>query len=278
MKKIVKNESGMTLVEIIVAMALLGVMSSMFVTTAVFASRSNANNYNRDKEMHAQAVDAAQYNDHKTYEVYDLKVNKNNAAGTNSNQFTLKADFGGGIVWETKTNGFKAKRNNYQKGTSYQLKFFDSGSLDIKPDPTKGIYWIRYYNDSGTDMLQYVNTPETVGGRFFDVNSNTAGNEMLVNTPTGGKAEFGIVVTAGQTDIFGFSENGDLYTDDHIMTENDHKFTSTDFEKFLEVDAEGNKTGFVVIHYNGGDEYLNQAEYEASLDALPPDDPDADSE
>ncbi len=264
MKKLRKNQKGMTLVEIIVAMTLLGIMSGMFVTAAVYAVKSNAQNYQRDKEMHTQAVDAAQYNDNKNYDMDDLKVNKLIASGTTSNEFTLTADFGSGIKWETTAYGFKSKLNNYQKNVSYQLKFFQGKNTSVQPDASKGIYWVKFYNDCGVDTLGYVETPETVGGRFFDVNSTTAGNTLLLNTPTGSKSEFGFVAaSAGMTDFFGFSENGGMYADDYASLGNEFKITDANFDYYCEVDADGNKTGYIIIHYTGVGTYLNQADFDA---------------
>ena len=56
MKKNSKNKKGMTLVEVIIAMALLSGMSAMLVTVAVAAKKQNLENYYRNNEMYTQAV------------------------------------------------------------------------------------------------------------------------------------------------------------------------------------------------------------------------------
>ena len=76
MKKNSKNKKGMTLVEVIIAMALLSGMSAMLVTVAVAAKKQNLENYYRNNEMYTQAVNAEQYNDNKTVNMNELKVNK----------------------------------------------------------------------------------------------------------------------------------------------------------------------------------------------------------
>lgn len=37
------------------------------------------------------------------------------------------------------------------------------------------------------------------------------------------------------------------------------------FDHYLEKDASGKATGYVVIHYMGGSDYKNQADYDAAM-------------
>ena len=90
MKKNSKNKKGMTLVEVIIAMALLSGMSAMLVTVAVAAKRQNLENYYRNNEMYTQAVNAEQYNDNKTVNMNELKVNKFSSSGKTTNEFALR--------------------------------------------------------------------------------------------------------------------------------------------------------------------------------------------
>ena len=47
--------------------------------------------------MYTQAVNAEQYNDNKTVNMNELKVNKFSSSGKTTNEFALEADFGSGI-------------------------------------------------------------------------------------------------------------------------------------------------------------------------------------
>lgn len=262
--KLKKNKKGVTLVEIIVAMTLLGIMSSMFVTAAVYASRANKENYFRAREMYTQANDAEKFNKDKNYEADEIKVNKNIASGKATNEFDLQADFGP-IVWDTTAYGYKSKINGIDKNGGYQLKFFEGQDVSVQPNPTKGIYWVKFYNDSGTDLTNYITTPELVGGKFFDVNSNFAGNNIMLYTMTGSSSQIGFRVNSAGTEYFGFSTDGTLYDPAHIAEAADFKLTSTNFDYFCEMDATGlNKTGNIIIHYMGSGVYYNQADYESA--------------
>ena len=53
-----KNLKGMTLVECIIAMCVLGAIAGMFVTVAVKAKNMNAQNYKRSNTMYEQAAAA----------------------------------------------------------------------------------------------------------------------------------------------------------------------------------------------------------------------------
>ena len=64
------NKKGMTLVEVIISMAILGAIAGMFVTIAVAAKNQNKDNYQRQREMYSQAAAA---------ESFDTNVNISNA-------------------------------------------------------------------------------------------------------------------------------------------------------------------------------------------------------
>ena len=97
MKLIKHNKKGVTLVEVIIAMTLMGMMAGMLVTIAVQAKNTNRDNYIRSREMNTQAVDAEQYNNNKNYNMNEIKVNKYVGAGQADNTFNLEADFGSGV-------------------------------------------------------------------------------------------------------------------------------------------------------------------------------------
>ena len=230
MKKNSKNKKGMTLVEDIIAMALLSGMSAMLVTVAVAAKRQNLENYYRNNEMYTQAVNAEQYNDNKTVNMNELKVNKFSSSGKTTNEFALEADFGSGIKFNTTAYGFKAKLNNIDEDAGYQLKFLQGKDINITPNPEKSVYWVKFYNNSIGD---------------------------------GGNQQFGVVLSGVTgSDYFGFSQSSDLYSSAPTADAAAFKITDATFDHYLEKDASGKATGYVVIHYMGGSDYKNQAEYD----------------
>ena len=111
----------------------------------------------------------------------------------------------------------------------------------------------------------YALTPELTGGKFFDVNNNSSGNSLLIPVGDGGNQQFGVVLSGVTgSDYFGFSQSSDLYSDAPTADTAAFKITKDTFKYFLEKDASGNPTGYVVIHYMGGANYKNQADYDAS--------------
>ena len=112
-------------------------------------------------------------------------------------------------------------------------------------------------------MNFYALTPELTGGKFFDVNNNSSGNSLLIPIGDGGNQQFGVVLSGVTgSDYFGFSQSSDLYSDAPTADAAAFKITNTTFDHFLEKDASGKATGYVVIHYMGGSDYKNQADYD----------------
>lgn len=262
-----RNKKGVTLVEVIIAMTLMGMMAGMLVTIAVQAKNTNRDNYIRSREMNTQAVDAEQYNNNKNYNMNEIKVNKYVGAGQADNTFNLEADFGSGVTWNTKAYGFKSKLNEIDKDAGYQMKFLQAKDANVAPDASNGIYWVKFYNDSGVELANYVETPEITGGSFFDVNKNVSGNKVIMSTGIGGVSQFGFIYNSAGGDYFGFTETNDagLYDSSHTPSASDYVITSAEFDKFCEKDASLNNTGYVTIHYMGGSTYYNQAEYDAYM-------------
>ena len=164
----------------------------------------------------------------------------------------------GGIKFNTTFYGFKAKLNNIDEDAGYQLKLlFQGKDVNITPNPEKSVYWVKFYNNSGADMNFYALTPELTGGKFFDVNNNSSGNSLLIPIGDGGSQQFGVVLSGVTgSDYFGFSQSSDLYSkDSHPPMRSAFKITDATFDHYLEKDASGKATGYVVIHYMGGSDY-----------------------
>ena len=112
-------------------------------------------------------------------------------------------------------------------------------------------------------MNFYALTPELTGGKFFDVNNNSSGNSLLIPIGDGGNQQFGVVLSGVTgSDYFGFSQSSDLYSSTPTADAAAFKITDATFDHYLEKDASGKATGYVVIHYMGGSDYKNQADYD----------------
>ena len=162
-----RNLKGMTLVECIIAMCVLGAIAGMFVTVAVKAKNMNTQNYKRSNTMYKQAAAAENFNTNVKYGM-DCRVSKMITGGA-TNKVTMDANFGS-IDLETEAYGYTAKRTDDDEDSqdkNYQLRFFRSDYADIldPPDPANGRYWIKIYNDTGSDIdWKFFATPTVDGG------------------------------------------------------------------------------------------------------------------
>lgn len=262
------NKKGMTLVECIIAMCILGILAAMFVSIAVEAKKKNLNTYNRSNDMYEQAAAAESFNtENKDYSA-DIKVSKMLVNGsTTSNKFDISVDFTS-IKFESDAYGYIAKRTDKDKDKSdkkYQLRFFKSQWSDIvvPPDPAQGRYIVNIYNHSGLDKeFYYAALPAEGGGRFFKPTDGNAFDSYQIDGmfPDKGVFQFGIKVGKSSV-VFNLSENPGYGTSEHDAT-GDKTVSLTDFKKYCEM-KDGKATGFVYIHYCSDGKYYSQEEYES---------------
>lgn len=262
-----RNLKGMTLVECIIAMCVLGAIAGMFVTVAVKAKNMNTQNYKRSNTMYKQAAAAENFNTNVKYGM-DCRVSKMITGGA-TNKVTMDANFGS-IDLETEAYGYTAKRTDDDEDSqdkNYQLRFFRSDYADIldPPDPANGRYWIKIYNDTGSDIdWKFFATPTVDGGTFYDNDGPIAG-EISQTMPSGSITQFGLQLSlTPSSTIFTMSDNEFINSPDHVSS-GDVVFDESLFENYLEV-KNGKLTGFVIIHLTN-EGILNQEEYEASAGA-----------
>ena len=145
MKKFKKNEKGMTLVEMIVAIALFGMTCATLFTAILFAINSNKLSLYTGREMQQQTNVSEQYNN-----LDSLGANgviKNNMGGLAGNKIQLDAKFDNGdVVSNKEVYAFQAKLNNMDVDAGYSLRFFEPESNEVKPQPEDGFYWIKLWN------------------------------------------------------------------------------------------------------------------------------------
>lgn len=260
-----KNTKGMTLVEVIIAMCILGVLSAMFVTIAVRAKKENLYNLRRSNEMYEQAAFAESYNTDVKYGSNVKVVKLTTGSLTTDNKFTLSADFGT-ISLSTDAYGYMVtRRDKDKKDADYNLRFFRSeyGSIAEPPDPENGRYWVKIYNDSGSDIdYLFFAKPLVDGGRFYDDDGpiDNEKNEICTTMAAGSKREFGIIV--GSTEpVFTISHNEDINTSSHVNDGEDQSFDSSTLENYFE-EKDGKITGFIIMHICEDGTIRNQADFE----------------
>lgn len=265
-----KNTKGMTLVEVIIAMCILGVLAAMFVTIAVRAKQENLYNLRRSNEMYEQAAFAESYNTDVKYGS-NVKVTKLLTGGSSSdNKFVLEADFKSqGLKLTTEAYGYKVdrdKRNKDTKDGNYQLRFFRSeyGSIAEPPDPDNGKYCVRVYNDTGAQIEYLFFAQPLTAGRFFDDDGpiDSANNEINTTMLAGGKYEFGMLGIGAVEPILTMSHNENINTAGHVNDGEDVVFDSTTFSKYLE-EKDGKITGYVIMHICSDGTIRNQAEFDS---------------
>jgi type II secretory pathway pseudopilin PulG len=249
MKK--RNLNGMTLVECIIAMCILGAIAGMFVTVAVKAKSKNAETYVRANEMYEQAAAAESFSTETDYGV-NVKVSKLLADGTSSNEFNIVADFGS-IKLDSKAYGFMARRRDVDtRDTDYQLRFFRSENAEIAtPNPAEGEYWVKVYNHSGTELrLQF----DAQSGKFYTNSRASLGETVGVVLANENETALGYCI-GENSDLFSISdwENPGL-----IIA----SFDESNITDYMEV-KDGHVTGFIIIHICDGLEVKNQEAFDA---------------
>lgn len=244
------NKNGMTLVEVIISMCILGAIAGMFVTVAVAAKKKNTDTYLRSNEMYEQAAAAEAFSTNTDYGV-NVKVSKLLTDGTN-NEFSIVADFGS-LRLDSKAYGYMARRQEKDMNdTRYQLRFFRSDNVDIAtPNPAEGEYWVKVYNHSGVPQsLTFV----AQCGNFYTNERASLGESVSIQIPNENKSSVGYCI----------GEDSDLFYicdfDNPAMVF--ASFTDTNIADFMEV-KDGRLTGFIIIHICDGLEIKNQEQYEA---------------
>ncbi len=255
------NRKGMTLIEVIIAMTILGIASTMIVMSLVYAVKANAYNYKRAKEVSYQSNYAENYDDTKVYAYDEADVNPYSIGGTNS--VDLTAEFGDKTLETKNVASFKSKLNGFAETINYELKFFDSSAnkLGTTLNPANGVYMVTFYNNSGTDLINFtlsVDPDPATGGHFF----NTEGVPLpdASHNPgdmiSGAKYNVGVVCGSSET-IMEISNPAGASYGFTLKTDN--------LSDYVDVDDNGNETGYILIHYMGEGRYLSQTQYEAEL-------------
>lgn len=263
MKRIKRNQKGMTLVECIISMCILGAIAAMFVSIAVQAKKKNLETYRRSNEMYTQAAYAESFNTKVSYDG-EFKISRLIASGSSS-KFTIGADFGT-INLESEAFGYKAERNGEdKKDDKYRLRFFRSDLVDLfeAPDPENGKFIIKIYNDSGTDIAGLWLATPTIGGGTFYTDVGPCGGDVSRAMANGSCFMIGLQLsTTPSSIVFTMSQNPDINDPGHVAS-GDHSFDEASFEHYLTTKG-GKLTGYAVFHICPDGSIKNQEEYEAT--------------
>lgn len=253
------NKKGMTLVEVIVAMTILGIMSALFVSVAVAAKKQNKDNAKRSAEMYEQAAAAENYDPTKEYSTEDIKVSKFLSTGT-SNTFTIRAEFEG---YDLKTDvyGYKVNRMDEDtKSEGYRLRFFKSQNADIVPTLEPGEYWVKVINESGAEIDLFTSTPD---GRLLNSSGTSLGSEFTQLLPNKGMVDFVFKPgDEGLENLFGFSTNEGLFEPEHAISGWDRIITRSEFPSLLDVNESGEVMSTITLYFYEG-QVISKATYES---------------
>lgn len=244
------NKKGMTLTEVIIAMCILGVIASMFVTVAVAAKKKNADTAVRSREMYEQANAAETFNTSVSYDTGTIKVGKM-LTGSN-NEVKISADFKT-IKFDTNAYAYKVtRREKDSSDKNYNLRFFRCDNVNIAtPNPAEGKYWLKVFNHTGMDLgIKFL----SFDGGFFGADENHIPDPGVV-IANENFAQMGYKV-GDAPDLFRLVD----YDDNSVVF---GTFSEDNIEKYMEV-IDGKRTGFISIHICDGLEIKSQSEFEGS--------------
>jgi len=177
------NKKGMTLVEVIVAMAIFGVITTGFMMSASYSLKAQAKAKIRLSETNEQTTNLEDYQG-----VVDFAAADVAQLETGSNKWSMVYEFPtGDTITNDNLHGYTSKSND----EVLKLGFF---SADDKLDLAAGEYWVTLFNYSSDDMI--VNITCSPGFVFFDNEKHIANSIDTLSglgiVKDGGAVKFGI--------------------------------------------------------------------------------------
>lgn len=189
------NKKGMTLVEVIVAMALLGIISGMLCSAYVYSNNARVATYNRVTEENAQATDIEQFN-YKQGAVDYSTANLSEMISGATNEYEMTFDFGAGTAITNTSYGFSSTSTELSE-SGFDLKFF-TPTLNII-DLSTGEYWISIDSDSASVSDELEITAVDSNAFLFDAGKNNIGNTATISASSGTSTSFGIDFSAASS-------------------------------------------------------------------------------
>ena len=264
MNKLKANKSGMTLVEVLVAMALFAILF-LFMSGIMFASvKLNSQTRTYDQETDVQVKEAENYNplaaeaDGITNPTANISTYDYNGASADDE---LVFSFSGiSKTIRIKANAYQVNSADEQNG--FQLKFFESTG----PDITDGKYWVRVINVSSTDnAVIYLYLPKEDAGSFYLKNESEPYTSVVSKTvPVKTSLGIGYDMSGSGTKYFWATTRDGLASDqlDSIPLDKDYiLINSTSLSGY---DRETD--GYIDIYYTD-DGFMSYDEYQNYLSA-----------
>lgn len=263
------NRKGVTLVEVVIAMSLLAIVSTMVVMMLEFAVKENANNYKRSEDVNAEGIFAETYDFTKSKPASgSIMVEDNNISSSGNNKIKLNIKFGATSFDVGSAYTYKSKLNQRSKDVQYQLQFFSSvNSLDKLADPSKGYYFVQFYNDSAMDVNIRFSVPDTDGTMLLDGKGAKLTGENAKSSPAmvlaNGKSIIGFRIEqdASKRSSAGyFAINQATDSSPYDGGTADLNITGSVLSKYADDD------GIVTIHYMDSGDFLNADEYRTYIE------------
>lgn len=256
MNKLKKNLSGMTLVEVLVAMTLFAMMFAMVAGIMIVSVRMNGDTQNYDGEVDEQVEDVERFNPMGAY-VDGITVaspdvsNFDNASGTN--EVNMNFTFGSKTIPVT---GYTYQANSVNAANGFNLKFFSS----LRPDTGNNRYWIRIINVSSTDPKKIsLYLPQEDHGVFYQKNGTETYTAVISkNVPINTSLSIGFDATDAASTYFWFSDKDKA--EESLMTEANgyYKVDATNLSSYADSD------GYIDIYYTDSG-FMDKAAYIASI-------------
>lgn len=199
MKRFNKNKRGVTLVEVIVAMAIFSIMATTFIMTVDYCLQFNKKAMYRLRESNKQATDLENFSGVVDYASADVApINR----GSNKYAFTFDFSTGDTIV-NNKNSGYVSKSTGISDSGLAMRYFSPIEQLDLDVDE----YWVTMTNFDDTDQVWTITAGPNVV--FFNnekemISSTTLNPAVLAE---GGKCTFGVKLMPGASVDNAFTVN-----------------------------------------------------------------------
>lgn len=244
------NKKGMSLVEVIVAMAVFSVMTTGFMMTAIYCVKAQNKAKLRLKESNGQTTEIEDFKG--LYDTDTAYMGSDIQKPGGSNLWTMSYNFPEGSYVNDRVHFYAY--NNTDLDDAFQMQFFSPDeSVDLKPNE----YWVTIYNCSG-DQVTWDITCDS-GFVFFDNEGQTVSS--LTTIPTrivddGAKIKFGIR-NIGGGDITQAVTLTDWNSPPNVKTLNLSNDTALVSNPYSDSDR------YAGVYFTGSNSFLNAEQYDA---------------
>lgn len=248
MKLIKKNHSGMSLVEILVAMTIFSIMFMMVSLCMSYSVRQNVKTQNYDEEIDEQVEDAEKYN---PMGAYIADVNGIDSITSLQKDKEIKFSFGSRTI-TVYSDTYQVDSRNQANG--FKLKFFSN----IKPDVSNGKYWVRLVNgtNSNKTICLYLPSDDKKPGSFYTTSGTEPFSTAVVKTiPAESSRSIGFNASKAD-DIFFYISEGESTNPESLPDKIMKTGNLSDY----------NDNGYIDIYYyhddTGTEKFMTKTDYE----------------